>query len=213
MTALAHRGRDDLRTASKILDVAEALVQVRGFNGFSYADIASQLHITKAALHYHYAGKADLGEALITRYAARFAAALAAIDAADGPALGKLAGYVGLYARVLGENKMCLCGMLAAEYQTLPRPMRDAVIRFFDDNEAWLAEVLEDGRRSGSMQFGGSAREAARTIVSALEGALLIARSYGEPARFLAAAENLLSSLLSAASEPAPVGPVQARPA
>ena len=55
-----------------ILDVAERLVQVRGFNGFSYADIAAELQITKAALHYHFAGKADLGETLIARYADRF---------------------------------------------------------------------------------------------------------------------------------------------
>ena len=75
------RRSDDAGTASRILDVAEQLVQVRGFNGFSYADIAAELHITKAALHYHFAGKADLGEALITRYASRFAEALARADA------------------------------------------------------------------------------------------------------------------------------------
>ena len=40
-------------TASKILDVAERLVQLRGFNGFSYADVAEELGISKASLHYH----------------------------------------------------------------------------------------------------------------------------------------------------------------
>src|SRR6516162_2979326 len=67
-------------TASRVLDAAEALVQVRGFNGFSYNDIAAELQITKASLHYHFATKADLGEALITRYAARFLEALAGLD-------------------------------------------------------------------------------------------------------------------------------------
>ena len=52
-------------TATQILDVAERLAQVRGFNGFSYADVAGELKITKAALHYHFAGKAELGVALI----------------------------------------------------------------------------------------------------------------------------------------------------
>ena len=56
-------------TASRILDVAERLVQLSGFNGFSYADVAAELRITKASLHYHFAGKAELGEALIARYA------------------------------------------------------------------------------------------------------------------------------------------------
>ena len=49
-------------TAERILDVAEALVQSRGFNGFSYADVAEELQITKAGLHYHFPGKAELGE-------------------------------------------------------------------------------------------------------------------------------------------------------
>jgi hypothetical protein len=40
--------------------------------------------------------------------------------------------------------------MLAADYDTLPRPMRDAVIHFFDDNEAWLTGVLEQGREEGA---------------------------------------------------------------
>ena len=93
----AGRRRDDAGTASRILDVAERLVQIRGFNGFSYADIAAELKITKAALHYHFAGKADLGEALIARYASRFAEALASLDTGDGTAqrqAGRLRGPV-----------------------------------------------------------------------------------------------------------------------
>ena len=78
MTTL--RRHRDVDTATQILDVAERLAQSRGFNGFSYADVASELHLTKAALHYHFAGKAELGEALIARYSARFAAALVALD-------------------------------------------------------------------------------------------------------------------------------------
>src|SRR2546430_16030979 len=85
-------------TASRILDVAERLVQARGFNGFSYADVAAEPGITKASLHYHFPGKAELGESLISRYAARFAAALAAIDEARADAPTKLEAYAQLYA-------------------------------------------------------------------------------------------------------------------
>jgi AcrR family transcriptional regulator len=51
--------------------IAERLVQTRGYNGFSYADVAAELNISKASLHYHFPGKAELGEALIRRYAVR----------------------------------------------------------------------------------------------------------------------------------------------
>jgi TetR/AcrR family transcriptional regulator, transcriptional repressor for nem operon len=198
---VARRGHDDAGTASRILDVAERLVQVCGFNGFSYADIAAELKITKAALHYHFAGKADLGEALIARYAARFAEALAELDVVDGDARAKLDAYAGLYLKVLRNRTMCLCGMLAAEYQTLPPPMRDAVVRFFDQNEIWLERVLERGREAGRLRFAGSARDTARMIVGGLEGAMLIARPYGDVARFQVAAANLLAGLEPAADE------------
>jgi TetR/AcrR family transcriptional repressor of nem operon len=181
----------DLDTASRILDIAERLAQVRGFNGFSYADIAAELTISKASLHYHFRGKADLGEALIGRYAARFADALAEIDRGGGDAPAKLVAYASIYADVLRDRPMCLCGMLAADCETLPQPMRDAVIGFFDDNEAWLTGVLEQGQQ----RFAGSASEAAQVIVGGLEGALLIARSYGDAARFQVAAARLLTSL------------------
>jgi TetR/AcrR family transcriptional repressor of nem operon len=182
-------------TATRVLDTAERLVQVRGFNGFSYADIAAELQITKASLHYHFATKADLGEALINRYSTRFLEALAEVDAAGGAAPAKLAAYAKLYADVLSEQKMCLCGMLAAEYPTLPRPMQAAVVGFFDHNEGWLEAVLEQGRDEGSLVFTGPTRDTARMIISGLEGAMLVSRPYGDAARFQVAAASLLAGL------------------
>jgi TetR/AcrR family transcriptional repressor of nem operon len=193
-----RRPRRNADTAERILDSAERLVQTRGYNGFSYADVAQELGITKASLHYHFAGKAELGEALIGRYAARFAEALEQIDAGGGDAPTKLAAYARIYGDVLREKRMCLCGMLAADYDTLPERMRAVVVRFFDDNEAWLTDVFEQGQAEGSLQLDGSAREAAQTLVGGLEGALLIARPYGEQARFDAAATRLLASLTGA---------------
>jgi TetR/AcrR family transcriptional regulator, transcriptional repressor for nem operon len=186
-------------TATRVLDTAERLVQVRGFNGFSYADIAAELQITKASLHYHFATKADLGEALISRYSTRFVEALAELDAAGAAAPAKLAAYAKLYADVLSEQKMCLCGMLAAEYPTLPRPMQAAVVGFFDHNERWLEAVLEHGRDEGSLAFTGPAAGTARMIVSGLEGAMLVTRPYGDAARFNVAAASLLASLTAGA--------------
>jgi len=193
------RQRGNTDTASRILDIAERLVQSRGFNGFSYADVAAELGISKASLHYHFPGKAELGEALIRRYASRFADALEEIDRRGGDAPRRLDAYARIYADVLRDRRMCLCGMLAADYDTLPKPMREGVIRFFDENEAWLTGVLEQGQEEGSLHLNGSPREAAQALVGGLEGALLIARPYGEIARFQAAATRLLESLASAA--------------
>jgi TetR/AcrR family transcriptional repressor of nem operon len=193
---MAARGREgDGGTATAILDVAERLVQRRGFNGFSYADAAAELAITKAALHYHFPGKAELGEALVVRYAARFAAALEAVDEEIAEAPRKLEAYAALYLEVLRAERVCLCGMLAAEYQTLPKSMQDAVGRFFDENEAWLGAVLEQGRAAGTLEFSGEASDVARMIIGTLEGAMLVARLYGDLGRFEATAARVLAGL------------------
>jgi TetR/AcrR family transcriptional repressor of nem operon len=187
--------REDAGTAARILDAAEGLVQVRGFNGFSYADVSAEVGITKAALHYHFAGKADLGLALITRYADRFAGELAELDRGRATPAARLAGYTSLYLGVVRQQRMCLCGMLAAEYQTLPAPMREAVTSFFDANESWLEKVLEEGRQDGTLRFPGTPRDTARVVIACLEGAMLVARPYGDPDRFQTMATSLLAGL------------------
>jgi len=187
-------------TATQILDVAERLVQVRGFNGFSYADVATELKITKAALHYHFPGKSELGQALIERYAARFDEALATVETRTRDASARLGVYADLYRDMLRDQRMCLCGMMAAEYETLPAQMQDAVVRFFDENETWLTRVLKQGREIGTLEFVGSPREIARTIVSVLEGAMLVTRPFGDISRFQVATDRMLASLRTAGS-------------
>ena len=190
-TAEEERG-----TATRILDVAERLVQARGFNGFSYANVAAELGITKASLHYHFPGKAELGEALINRYARRFAEALRSIDEGGADVEARLAAYAELYAGVIRDRRMCLCGMLAADYETLPSGMREAVVRFFDDNQAWLEQLLAEGQAAGAIRYDGQARDEAQLIISTLEGAMLVARPYGDADRFQTAARRLLSTLV-----------------
>lgn len=189
------RGPATANTSQRILDIAERLVQTRGFNGFSYADIASALTVTKASLHYHFPTKAQLGTRLIERYEAGFLKALEEIDRTTPDARDKLRRYAKIYADVLRNNRMCLCGMLAAEYATLPKPMKEEMRHFFDENERWLVRVLEEGRASGSLRFTGPALDVARALVGSLEGAMMIARSYGEVARLETVADRLIAEL------------------
>lgn len=184
-------------TAQQILDVAQDLIQTRGFNAFSYADIAKALRLTKASLHYHYRSKADLGHSLIRRYESRFLLALEDVDAKGGTMTDRLYGFVAIYADVLAASHVCLCGMLAAEFETLPRAMQSALDHYFDETEAWLATVLERGRRDGEFGFDDPAREVAQFVISTLEGAMILARSQGVQERFHSAARRLVVGLQS----------------
>ncbi len=182
-------------TSIRILDIAERLVQTRGFNAFSYANIAAALHVTKASLHYHFRTKAKLGERLIERYRIGFLAALDGIDATTVDAGQKLRAYIGLYVDVLARDRMCLCGMLAADYETLPMPMRAELRHFFDAKEVWLTRVLEGGRDRGELDFAGSPVDASRVLVAAVQGAMMLARSLGDPSRLQSTAVHMLAGL------------------
>jgi TetR/AcrR family transcriptional regulator, transcriptional repressor for nem operon len=183
-------------TAERILDVAQGLAQTRGFHGFSYADIAAELGITKASLHYHFATKAELGRSMLIRYSERFGAALAELDIEPDPRK-RLYRYVEIYESVVVRDRMCLCGMFAAEYQALPAPMQRELRCFFDANEVWLAETLASGREAAVLIFPGSPVEAARALTATLEGAMLLARAYEEPARFTTTAQSVLDGLIA----------------
>jgi TetR/AcrR family transcriptional repressor of nem operon len=180
-------------TATRILDAAERMVQVRGFNAFSYADIAEALGIRKASLHHHFATKAALGEALLARYRMVFLAALDEIHDATDDARERLERYAALYRSVLIKKRMCLCGMLATDAATLPKSMREGVAEFFAENQQWLAGVLEEGRASGQLSFEGPPDSLAMFVVSSLEGAMLVARSGASAGSFDQASERLLT--------------------
>lgn len=198
----SSQAKPTTRTAEQILDVAERLAQTRGFNGFSYADVSDELGITKASLHYHFRTKAELGRQLIARYSLVFRGILEEIELGTTGEAAKVDRYVKVYADVLRGQRMCLCGMLAAEYTTLPEAMQDEIRRFFDLNEEWLTTIFEKGRASGELDFEGPARDVANLLLGTLEGAMLVARSYGDVQRFEAVAARLVAGMKPASRPP-----------
>jgi len=182
-------------TADRVLDIAEALVQTRGFNAFSYADIAKAVGIRKASLHHHYPTKADLGHALVARYRSAFLNALDDIEADNESTPKRLERYTDLYGSVLRNGRMCLCGMLAADVATLPKPMRDSIAHFFGENEKWLVRVLAGGKRRGEIAFDGTPASMASFFVSSLEGAMLVARGSGNAEPFDDVVRHLMARI------------------
>jgi TetR/AcrR family transcriptional repressor of nem operon len=180
MTTTAPKQRSD--TAEQILDLAEMLIQTRGYSAFSYQDIADHLGIRKASIHYHFASKTDLGIAVIDRYAARFGAALEAIaaDPSQG-AMAMLDHYLEPYLAFAGTpDRICLCGALSGEILALPPELRGSVDRFFRSHQDWLAAILKRGAARGEFTLAAPPAKVARFVFSALQGALLIKRTTGE---------------------------------
>jgi TetR/AcrR family transcriptional regulator, transcriptional repressor for nem operon len=164
-------------TREHILDTAQALAQARGFNAFSYADIAASVGIRKASIHHHFPAKEDLEIALVQRYRERFSDALGLIWQRKRKASSRLRAFGELYLQTLSDGKICLCGMLASDIAALPEAVRAPLLLFFEDQELWLVQTLEAGLKANEFPTLAHARNKARSLLSALQGGMLIARA------------------------------------
>ena len=186
----------DNGSAGQILDAAQQMVQTGGYHAFSYADIAAVVGLRKASIHYHYPGKADLGKALVVRYRETLGRKRTLIEQLAGDSDQRLAWYAQVFRDMLRDGgRLCLCGALAAEWADLPDAVRQEVRAFFAENEVWLAGVLEAGREEGVFRFEGRAEVQAQAFLAALQGAMLLARSHHDPARYCAVVHQLLAEL------------------
>ena len=164
-------------SAERIVDVAEVLIQELGFNGFSFEDVARQVGIRKPSIHHHFATKVDLGVTVTQRYTHRFREALLHIEGRSGKAPERLSAYAELFENAYAQNRrLCICGMLGAESETLPASVREQLKQFFEANLNWLKATLVQARPERAA----SAQALAMLLLSALEGAMIVGRSRPE---------------------------------
>jgi TetR/AcrR family transcriptional repressor of nem operon len=157
---------------------ARRMVQARGYNALSFRDLAELVGIKSASVHYHFPTKGDLAAALARRYTEEGVAYLEMLSAADGSVDAAIADYTKIFRAALADdNRMCLCGIMAAETHDLPAEVQAEVAAFNDANVAWLGRLL--AARIPDMTKP-QARSRAAAIFAAIEGAQLVARSRGD---------------------------------
>lgn len=185
-----------MSTRELLIDLGEAAIRTRGFGGFSYADLAAEAGIRKASIHHHFPAKADLGLAVLDRYAVRLEEALGAFRAAQPDAAGALRAAVGLYRDALGDgSSMCLCAAIAGDGERTSEAMLARLAAANAMVIAWFAQVLRDGAADGSLDVAGGPGQAgtrAAALLAQLQGAQLLARAGGDPAIFDTATASLM---------------------
>ncbi len=168
--------------ASEILGSAQSLMQDKGYNGFSFRDVAAQVGIKSASIHYHFPTKGDLAKAAVGSYREAFSKLLEDISAQNITPRSQLQKYGDIFMDTLTvKHNACLCGILASEAESLPEDVRHQVDGFFDDQRAWLSAVVEAGIKDGTFRSVIATQQYAITFLSALEGAMIIARSTQKP--------------------------------
>lgn len=166
-------------TKDMLLDAAETGIRHKGYNAVSFRDLAAELGIKSASVHYHFPKKEDLGRATVARYVDRFFTALNARASSATTPRAKLEALCATYRDALaGADAICLCGMLGAEAYSLPEALAADVARFFDANIAWCMDALPDTLSEADR------RARAAHVISALQGAMMMATNLKDTGHF-----------------------------
>ena len=183
-------------TKAALLDSAEQAIRARGYDGFSFADLAAEVGIRKASIHHHFPTKADLALALIARYSDNFFLKLGQISETHSTGGARLKAYVSACRDALdGGRKLCLCVAFCTGRDGLSPAVLARLDGFHRTVATWLEDVFTAGKADNSIaEISDSAAEA-QACLAQMEGAQLIARAAGDVGRFDAAVARLLDRI------------------
>jgi len=178
----------------QLLEHTLVLLGTRGYNGFSYRDLAELVGVKTSSIHYYFPTKEDLALAAVQAYAANIGDSIRALDA-HGALKEQVEQYLALWRKNLGTSRVCLCGMLASEANSLPQNVLNAIQNFYSMHEAWITQRLERAVAEKGVKLPAPPAAYAMTILGALQSGLVSARLFGKPCRLDAASAMLRSAV------------------
>jgi TetR/AcrR family transcriptional repressor of nem operon len=181
--------------AAEIAACTRSLIALRGYNGFSYADIAEAVGITKASIHHHFPSKAELVRRVVEDYRAQALEGMAALREQLPDPVARLQAWTHHLQACLRDGSLpfCICALLATEMPAIPDEVGVVVRGHFDDLSGWLAALLAEGVRSGRIRLAGAAPGEALALMATVHGAMISARAYQDPALFAAISDSAVA--------------------
>lgn len=165
-------------TIDRIIASAEGQARSGGYNAFSFREIAKDIGIKSASIHYHFPTKGDLASELAKRYTEKFCEHLNNISEGNDTLYEKLSAYSELFYHALkADQKMCLCGLFAAEMDVLPEDVKAETQAFFKANLSWLENVMAEYAIE-------TPASKAMQLLASIEGAMLLAKAFESEEHF-----------------------------
>ncbi|HTJ27904.1 MAG TPA: TetR/AcrR family transcriptional regulator [Candidatus Limnocylindria bacterium] len=185
-----------LESREAILDAAAAVVRRRGFEATSFADVCDAIGISRGKLTHHFPTKEALFEAVLESRFQRFRQRIVAplLDTAREPRARIVASLDELRA-IYGEGSTvpgCYIGHTAMDLATRTPAMQQQLDRLLDDWRAAFADALIALGRPHP-----TARGQAFLAVSAIQGAVLLARAQPEKHALIETLDELQRTLLA----------------
>ena len=159
------------QTQEQILHYARLFLQSRGYNGFSYRDIAQKLDIKNAAIHNYYPKKEDLVATLLEESRKEINTNFSRVVESGGTGREQLQSYFD-YTMQDFDNGRCICppGSVIIYHGELPDKVQEQNLLLIDEIVNWFSRALKTGRERGEFNFSESADERAELIVGTLIG-------------------------------------------
>lgn len=166
-------------TRERIVAGAAALIYEQGVAGTSLDDVMAATRTSKSQLYHYFAGKDALVLEVIRRQ-------LDQIIAGQEAELRELRTWAGLQrwrdhlvesTRATGGVGGCPLGSLASELADRSETARDALATCFAEWEAYLVDGLTAMREDGLISRDADPAELAVTVMTALQGGLLLAQT------------------------------------
>lgn len=181
-----------INTKTALLNSAERAARARGFDGFSYADLATDVGIRKASIHHHFPTKALLSVELMQRYCDELKTVCHDIDAAHPTGGARVLAMIERYRTALdGGKSLCLCVSFSTSRESLPVEVIQQISRFRALMIGWFEAAFAAGQTDGTIAAVADPKREAAATLPLLEGAQLAARAEENPTLFDAALQML----------------------
>jgi TetR/AcrR family transcriptional repressor of nem operon len=128
---------------TRLIDAAQDSVQRTGLKALSFRTLADEVGIKSSSVHYYFPEKSDLARTLIERYRDTLFAALRQITESNQSLRHQFLAFADIFDEVARINRICLCSMMAAEFELLNKQNQTLLLEVFADMEGWLERLFD----------------------------------------------------------------------
>ncbi|CAG2161134.1 TetR/AcrR family transcriptional regulator [Cupriavidus numazuensis] len=179
-----------LSVREQLIEHTLVLIRRKGFNGFSYRDLAELVGVKTSSIHYYFPSKDDLVLEAVGEYSARTHERIRAIDTKQPPA-EQARQYLEPLRAGLDCDQACLVDMLSADVLSLSEQARATMREYVRLHEQWLTGLFERAQPLRDTPYPVPPAQLAEVTYGALQSGMMAARLFGTHDRLEAAAAVL----------------------
>ncbi len=197
-TPARSRGRPREFDADQALDRAVRVFSERGYHGASITDLTRAMRLAQGSLYKAFKDKQSLFLAAFDRYRDQRTEKLRRAIGDGGTGLERLRNALAFYvasSQGATGRQGCLVVGSTVELSALDKPVATHIATALSRNEAWLAELIREGRRDGSIAAHIEVEAAARMLLCLTQGMRVVGKTGRSRADMQAVADAALKVL------------------